>query len=112
MALIGAVTWTRAGLIFISQILGAIAASGVVYGLYPGPMNVSTGLAGGTSIVQGLFIEMFLTTLLVFTIFMLAAEKHKGTFLAPIGIGLSLFVAELAGVYFTGGEFEQVLLNI
>ena len=47
---------------------------------------------------------MFLTAELMFTIFMLAAEKHKGTFLAPIGIGLSLFVCELAGVYFTGGE--------
>lgn len=28
---------------------------------------------------------------------MLAAEKHRATFLAPIGIGLALFVAELAG---------------
>ena len=40
---------------------------------------------------------MFLTFQLVFTIFMLAAEKHKSTFLAPIGIGLSLFIAELSG---------------
>lgn len=40
---------------------------------------------------------MFLTAQLVFTIFMLAAEKHKGTFIAPIGIGLSLFIAELSG---------------
>ena len=29
---------------------------------------------------------------------MLAAEKHKATFLAPIGIGLALFIAELSGV--------------
>jgi aquaporin related protein len=47
---------------------------------------------------------MFLTAQLVITIFLLAAEKHKGTFLAPVGIGLSLFVAELSGVYFTGGK--------
>ncbi len=47
--------------------------------------------------MQGLFIEMFLTFQLVFTIFMLAAEKHKSTFLAPVGIGLSLFIAELTG---------------
>lgn len=47
---------------------------------------------------------MFLTAELVLTIFMLAAEKHKGTFLAPLGIGLALFIAELAGVFFTGGE--------
>ena len=51
-------------------------------------------------------IEMFLTAQLVITIFLLAAEKHKGTFLAPIGIGLSLFIAELSGVYFTGGKLS------
>lgn len=28
---------------------------------------------------------------------MLAAEKHRGTFLAPIGIGLALFIVTLAG---------------
>jgi aquaporin related protein len=47
---------------------------------------------------------MFLTAQLVFTIFMLATEKHEGTFIAPLGIGLSLFVAELMGVYYTGGS--------
>lgn len=81
----------------VSQLLGAIAAAAVVSALFPGPLNVRTNLGPNTSIVRGLFIEMFLTAELVFTIFMLAAEKHKGTFLAPIGIGLSLFIAELAG---------------
>jgi aquaporin related protein len=56
MALIGAVTWTRAGLIFIAQILGSMASSGVVSALFPGPLNVSTALGGNTSIVQGLCI--------------------------------------------------------
>jgi aquaporin related protein len=37
---------------------------------------------------------------------MLAAEKHKATFLAPIGIGLALFIAELSGVYYTGGSLN------
>jgi aquaporin related protein len=50
---------------------------------------------------------MFLTFELVFTIFLLAAEKHRATFLAPIGIGLALFVAELAGVAFTGGTYHS-----
>lgn len=89
---------------FIAQILGAIASAGVVSALFPGDLNVSTALSDSTSDAQGVFIEMFLTAMLVFTIFMLAAEKHKGTFLAPIGIGLALFVAELSGVYFTGGQ--------
>lgn len=70
----------------------------VVAILFPGPLVVRTSLGGGTSIVQGLFIETFLTAQLVFTIFMLAAEKHKATFLAPVGIGLSLFIAQLTGL--------------
>lgn len=37
---------------------------------------------------------------------MLATEKHEGTFIAPVGIGLSLFVAELTGVFYTGGSLN------
>jgi len=106
LCLIGACKWVRGLLVFIGQILGGIAAAGIVSCLFPSAMNVSTTLGGGTSIVRGLFIEMFLTAMLVFTILMLAAEKHKGTFLAPIGIGLALFIAELTGVYFTGGSLN------
>jgi glycerol uptake facilitator-like aquaporin len=56
-----------------------------------GTLNVRTTLSADTSVVRGLFIEMFLTTMLMITILLLAAEKHKATFLAPIGIGASLF---------------------
>jgi aquaporin related protein len=65
---------------------------------------VATTLSADTNVARGLFIEMFLTALLVFTIFMLAAEKHRATFIAPIGIGLALFVGHLAGTRFTGGS--------
>lgn len=97
MCLIGALTWARGALIFLAQILGAIASAGVVSALFPGPLAVQTSLVAGCSITRGLFIEMFLTAELVFTIFMLAAEKHRGTFIAPVGIGLALFIAELSG---------------
>lgn len=33
-------------------------------------------------------------------------EKHKATFIAPIGIGLSLFIGELVAVYYTGGSLN------
>ena len=65
---------------------------------------MATTLAEVTNLAQGLFIEMFLTALLVFAILMLAAEKHRATFIAPIGIGLALFIGHLAGVRFTGGQ--------
>ncbi|KAI9050442.1 hypothetical protein LZ554_005606 [Drepanopeziza brunnea f. sp. 'monogermtubi'] len=104
MCLVGALPYIRGACLIFAQILGGITAAAIVSALLPGPLTVRTGLGGGTSVVQGLFIEMFLTALLVFTIFMLAAEKHKGTFIAPIGIGLALFIAELMGVYYTGGS--------
>lgn len=101
LCLIGAVPFARGGFVFIAQMLGAMASAAVVSALFPGPLAVTTSLNGGTSLAQGLFIEMFLTAQLVFTIIMLAAEKHKSTFLAPVGIGLSLFIAELGGLRFS-----------
>jgi len=104
--LIGAVPTIRACLCFVSQMLAGMAAAGVIQAIIPGPLNVSTTLGAGVSAARGVFLEMFLTSLLVFTIFMLAAEKHKATFLAPIFIGLALFVAEMVGVFFTGGSLN------
>ena len=97
MALIGAIPWLKAALLILAQICGAMAAAGIVSATFPGPLAVRTRLRAGTSITRGVFIEMFLTAMLIFSIFMLAAEKHRSTFIAPIGIGLALFIAELAG---------------
>ena len=104
--------------------------------MFPGQPAFTTTLTNGTSIAQGIFIEMFLTAELVFTVLMLAAEKSKATFIAPgryslrrktfnytglstsilsqrellmlsisiVGIGLALFVAELAGMLTSGAE--------
>lgn len=106
MWLAGAVPFVRSVLITISQLLGGIVASAVVHAIFPGKLAVTTSLSEGTSVGQGFLIEMFLTFELVVTIMMLAGEKHPGTFLAPIGIGLSLFIAELSGVNFTGGSLN------
>lgn len=92
MCLIGALPWFRGVLLFISQILGGMVASALVECMFPGVLNVQTTLGGDTSVTQGLFIEMFLTAQLVFTIFMLAAEKHKATFIAPVGELLALLL--------------------
>ncbi|MCJ1311328.1 hypothetical protein MMC25_004999 [Agyrium rufum] len=102
----GALPPLRGALLFIPQIAGGMTASALVSAMFPGPMAVDTTLGHGTSIVQGLFIEMFLTSLLMITVLMLAVEKSKTTFLAPIGIGLSLFVAHLSGAYFTGASLN------
>jgi len=74
--------------------------------MLPGPIAVVTTLSPGTSIAQGIFIEAFGTCLLVFVILMVAAEKHETTPLAPVAIGLALFVAELGCVFYTGGALN------
>ncbi|ROW09269.1 hypothetical protein VPNG_05868 [Cytospora leucostoma] len=107
----GALPWMRAVFLIPAELLASMVAGGLVDCMFKGSVNlgvsnVNTTLAPGTSIAKGLFIEMFMTAELVFVVLMLAAEKSKDTFLAPIGIGLALFVAELTGVYFTGGSLN------
>lgn len=88
---IGAMPPVKGGLLAVSQLLGGIAASGMVQALVPGELAVGTGLArrlpldedayfvswsytdskrtAGVSTAQGLFLEMFLTALLMISIF-------------------------------------------
>jgi len=97
MVLIGAITIVRGVLLFVTQIVGAIVGAYLVQALFTGALNVSTTPSATTTIAQAVIIEMILTGLLVFTIFLLAAEKHTGNFIAPVGIGLALFISELVG---------------
>lgn len=97
MVLVGALPPVRAAFVAVTQLLAGIFASALVLLLLPGTMNVSTTLSQSTSVAQGLLLEAVLTFQLVMAIFMLAGEKHSATYIAPVGIGLALFIAELAG---------------
>jgi aquaporin rerated protein, other eukaryote len=101
MCLAGTLPWLRGILLFPSQIVASICAGFVVSSMVPGDVSVlNTRLAPHVNVAQGLFAEMFFTSLLMFVVLMLAAEKSKDTFLAPVGIGLALFVAEIPGMFF------------
>ncbi|KAH7269329.1 aquaporin-like protein [Fusarium redolens] len=102
LVLVGAVPPLHALAIIPTQLVAAIAAAGVTDGLIPGPLLVTNALGNGTSIAQGVFIEMFLTAQLVLTVYFLAVEKHRSTHLAPIGIGISVFIAHICGTNWTG----------
>ncbi|KAL7933398.1 aquaporin-like protein [Trichoderma chlorosporum] len=108
LVLVGAVKPLRALIIVPMQIAAGIAAAATVSGLLPGSLSVTNSLGDDTSIVQGLFIEMFLTAQLVLTVYFLAVEKHRATFLAPMGIGVSVFIAHMAGTNFTGTGINPV----
>jgi aquaporin related protein len=53
--------------------IGAIVASAILDGLTPGRLEAGVTLTSGTSIAQGLFIEMFATAILTISVLMLAA---------------------------------------
>ncbi|KAG8163549.1 hypothetical protein KVR01_006846 [Diaporthe batatas] len=107
LTLSGQVPWLRTVFLVPAQILASVCAGGLVGAMFGADLSkVNTILAPGISAAQGLFIEMFMTAQLVFVILMLAAEKSRDTFIAPLGIGLALFMAELTGVYYTGGSLN------
>nr|ODN96791.1 aquaporin rerated protein, other eukaryote [Cryptococcus depauperatus CBS 7855] len=106
MVLAGCLTPLRGALLVFSQILGGMTGAAIINVLIPGKLNAGTSLGGGTSITQGLFLEVFLTLLLMLAIFFLAAEKHRATFVAPLGIGMALFIAEMVGAFYTGGSLN------
>lgn len=106
LALLKDVTIGRAVLLCAVQCGAACFAAYLVNVMYPTPMRVGAALGSNATVTQGFFIELICTMMLVFTIIMLAKEKHRATFIAPIGIGLALFVGELASVNFTGGALN------
>ncbi|BGO90162.1 hypothetical protein NBRC10512_002555 [Rhodotorula toruloides] len=115
MLLVGALSPLRAALLVVSQILGGITGSAIIQALLPGTLNVRTTLASGVSIARGLFIEIVrpnvaslpqLLTPSSADSLLLAAEKHRGNFIAPLPIGLALLSSELVSVYWTGGSLN------
>lgn len=65
-----------------------MVATGLVSCMFPGDIRaVNTTLGPATAIAQGVFIEIFLTCELVFTVLILAVKKSKDTFLAPVVLG-------------------------
>lgn len=93
----GAFNWVRLLVNIIMQFLGALAAAGIVSVLLPGRLQAETSLGSGATVAQGFFLEVILTGQLVMTIIMLAVEKSRTSFIAPLAIGLTLFVDHLIG---------------
>ncbi|KAK3615034.1 hypothetical protein LTR56_026850 [Elasticomyces elasticus] len=87
-------------------------------GLFNPAVTLGLTVTGNIPFVRGLLLfpvqiiasmvaaGVFLTAIFIMNILMLAAEKSKDTFIAPIGIGLTLFICEIAGVFYTGASLN------
>lgn len=102
--LAGAFNWVRLVCVIPAQLLGAITAAGVVSAMLPGQLQAENSLGTGISQGQGFVAEMILTSMLMGTILMLAVEKHRATFMAPLGIGLALLLIHLTGINVSGAS--------
>ena len=93
----------------VSQVLGAIAAAGLLYGLLSmtGVYDLtnglgSNGLAGvDGSIAAALIIEVILTFIFIFVILAVVSDNTKGN-VAGIVIGLTLTFVHIVGIPLTG----------
>lgn len=93
--------------LIVAQFAGAIVAAALVeVMIYPIPLLANTSLLPLLRPVRGMFIEAIVTAFLILAAFLLVTERSKATFLAPVGIGLALFVSELASIFFTGGSLN------
>lgn len=97
--------WLRGILYIVAQLLGGLLGSWLIDLVQPEAPNAATVLAEGVSVAQGLFLEMFTTSVLTMAVLMLAAEKY-GQFMAPFGIGMALFISALCAGPYTGASLN------
>ncbi|KAJ1555668.1 hypothetical protein HK405_014792 [Cladochytrium tenue] len=116
LAIAGAMPVSTALAYTVAQCAGGIAGCALVSALFDGPNGKSfkgantiqsfTDPSTGASVpactpVQALFIEAVLTMGLVLTVLFQAVEKHRATFMAPLTIGLYVFIAHLISLPYT-----------
>jgi len=106
LLLAGVITPVRCVLYCIAQLIGGIAAAGLVLALLPGPLASNTAPGPQVNVAQAVFIEMFITAALCLSVLMLGAEKHQATPFAPVGVGLTLFACHLFAIPFTGASMN------
>lgn len=95
-------SFVRGLLLMVVQFAGSIVAGFLASGMYPQQIMATPLIATNTS--KAFFIEGFLTTLLVLSVFFMAVEINRASFLTPLGLGLALFVVQLVGLYYTGAS--------
>lgn len=97
----------RGVLYIVAQLLGAVVGSFLLAQVVPGGASTGLGahsLGDGVSQTMGLLTEIVLTFALVFVIFMTALHPRGPGNVAPLAIGLTVFVIHLVAVPLTGAS--------
>ncbi|KAI9359977.1 aquaporin-like protein [Zopfochytrium polystomum] len=95
----------------VAQCAGSVAACAVVAAVFPGShgkaffgANAVQAAADGSAVCsagQAFAMEALLTMGLVLVVLFIAVDKHRATFIAPLVIGLYVFIAHLISIPYT-----------
>ncbi|MFC1913912.1 MIP family channel protein [Chloroflexota bacterium] len=101
----GKIGLAKGGMYWFGQLLGAIVGALLLAAALPDAIQGNLGanaLAPGVSIGSGLLLETVITFALVFVVFATAVDSKGSKNLAPLAIGMTIFVGHLVAIPFTG----------
>lgn len=109
MLCIGEISGKRAFLYMIAQFSGAIFGSLMLVGFVPDALQSGLGMHSlnpNTSTLSAFFLEALISMVLVLTVFMTAVKKNVFSVIAPLAIGMAVFVGIMFTIRLTGGSMN------
>lgn len=103
--ILGELAPLRAVNLITAELVGAIAASGIIKAL-TGKVQGHVQIADGTSVTQALFIESIATLVLVYTVVLLTHQLHQSSSSTPFTVGAALAALELFAIPLTSGALN------
>ena len=116
-AIVGRITWGEFAGYVVAQVIGALAGTGILFGMLRG-MGLKTTQLSQVGLGQTVYnapmnfftaalVELVLTFFFVLTILMATSKKNEaGNKMAPFAIGITLGALILIGLQFTGGSLN------
>ena len=109
VCLVGQMEVEKGVMYVIAQLSGAVLGAVLIVAIIPDAAEGNLGahsLGIGVTATGGLLAEIALTFILVFVIFAVAIDPRGPSYLAPIAIGLAVFVDHLFGITVTGASIN------
>ena len=102
----GKLTPKEAGLYIVSQFIGAIIASAVVFAMFGQSMAAGVTLPSDGNVIRALMLETVMTFTLVYVVLSTTTAKNKIAPLAGLAIGFTLGLNVIFGGSVTGGSLN------
>jgi aquaporin Z len=106
LLVLGRLTPKKAGLYIVSQFVGAIIASAVVFATFGQSMAAGVTLPSDGNVIRALMLETVMTFTLVYVVLATTTTKNNITPMAGLAIGLTLGLNVIFGGSVTGASLN------